>query len=103
MEVLKKIMNLLKSVLNMHVLEPANPLAFTAIQAAGSVNFKNPTQSNFPSNPAEMHTPISVPVMLTAEFFEEDKSEFKLSLRATDIKIVAGPIINLIKFYIVPN
>jgi hypothetical protein len=40
--------------------------------------------------------------MVEAEFFKEDLSEFKLSFRSSDAKIVAGPLINFLKFYIQP-
>jgi hypothetical protein len=41
--------------------------------------------------------------MVEAEFFQEDISEFKLSLRSSDAKPVAAQLINFLKFYIQPN
>jgi hypothetical protein len=40
--------------------------------------------------------------MVEAEFFKEDLSEFKLSFRSSDAKIVAAPLINFLKLYIQP-
>jgi hypothetical protein len=38
--------------------------------------------------------------MVEAEFFKEDLSEFKLSFRSSDAKMVGVPLINFLKFYI---
>ena len=50
-----------------------------------------------------MQKPIIGPVMIEAEFFQEDLSEFKLSFRSSDAKKIAVPLINFLKFYIQPN
>ena len=46
-----------------------------------------------------MQKPIIAPLMIEAEFFKEDTSEFKVSFRSSDAKIIASPIINLLRFY----
>ena len=42
------------------------------VQAAGQANLKPAGQTTFPANPNEMQAPASVPVMLEAQFYDED-------------------------------
>jgi len=57
---------------------------------------------SFPTGPHDVQPPVSVPVMMEAEFFKDDTTEFKISLRSSDSKMVATPLINFLKFYIQP-
>jgi hypothetical protein len=47
--------------------------------------------------------PLLALVMMEAEFFKEDFSEFKLSMRSNDTKQIANHLINFLKFYIQPQ
>ncbi len=49
-----------------------------------------------------MQKPVIAPVMIEAEFFEEDKTEFRISFRSSDAKSIALPLINFLKFYMQP-
>ncbi|TNV73970.1 hypothetical protein FGO68_gene13707 [Halteria grandinella] len=102
-EVLKKVANFFQNSMNLKVFPPEDPTNFWSVKAVGQVNFKPPTQVGFPSGPADIQKPIIAPVMIEAEFFKEDTSEFKLSFRSSDAKQVAAPLINFLKFYINPN
>ncbi len=99
-EVIRQTANFFKNNLNLKVFtEPGNDLV---VRGVGQVNFKPPSQNGFPSNPNDMQKPIIAPVMIEAEFFKEDSSEFKVSFRSSDAKIIASPIINFLKFYMQP-
>jgi len=97
-EVLKKLANFFQNSMNLKVF----PATDTAVRAVGQVNFKPPNQASFPAGPGDIQKPIIAPVMVEAEFFKEDLSEFKLSFRSSDAKPVAAALINFLKFYIQP-
>jgi hypothetical protein len=97
-EVLKKLANFFQNSMNLKVF----PATETAVRAVGQVNFKPPNQASFPAGPSDIQKPIIAPVMVEAEFFKEDLSEFKLSFRSSDAKPVAAALINFLKFYIQP-
>lgn len=88
--------------MNLKVFPPSDPNNFWSVRGVGQVNFKPSNQTTFPSGPADIQKPIIAPVMIEAEFFKEDLSEFKLSFRSSDTKLVAAPLINFLKFYIQP-
>lgn len=88
--------------MNLKVFPPEDPSNFWSVKAVGQVNFKPGNQTGFPSGPADIQKPIIAPVMVEAEFFKEDLSDFKLSFRSSDAKQVAAPLINFLKFYIQP-
>jgi len=47
-----------------------------------------------------MDTPEKIPLMLEAEFYPEiQTSEFRLSLRSTNKKVIIPEILNIIKLY----
>lgn len=72
----------------------------SGIDAVGQVSTKPDSQAHFPSNPAEMQGPENVPLMLQAQFYPDiDTRQMRLSLRAANNKMVAVPILNLLKFY----
>jgi len=100
---LKKVANFFANSLNLKVFPPEDPSNFWSVKAVGQVNFKPPNQATFPGGPADIQKPIIAPVMVEAEFFQEDLSEFKLSFRSSDAKPVASQLINFLKFYIQPN
>jgi len=102
MEVLKKMANFFQNSLNLKVFPPANTSDFWQVKAAGTVNFKPASQTNFPSNPSEMHPPVTATLLIESEFFPEDTTEFKVSVRAGEGKPVAASVLNLLKFYIQP-
>mmetsp|Transcript_20300 Transcript_20300/g.19225 ORF Transcript_20300/g.19225 Transcript_20300/m.19225 type:complete len:203 (+) Transcript_20300:1729-2337(+) len=102
-EVLKKIINFFQSSMNLKVFQPENLNDFTNVKAVGEMNFKPENQNGFPTNPQEVQKPISVPIMMEAQFFEEDTSEFKLSFRSSDAKLIASPLINFLKFFVQPQ
>jgi hypothetical protein len=99
-EVLKKLANFFLNSMNLKVYPPDDPTNFWSVKAVGQVNFKPPNQAAFPSGPNDIQKPIIAPVMVEAEFFKEDLSEFKLSFRSSDAKMVGVPLINFLKFYI---
>lgn len=101
-EVLKKLANFFQNSMNLKVYPPEDPSNFWSVKAVGQVNFKPANQATFPSSPNDIQKPIIAPVMVEAEFFKEDLSEFKLSFRSSDSKQVAVPLINFLKFYIQP-
>ena len=84
-EVLNKTAHFFKSGMNLKVFQESDWI----IRAVGQVNFKPPQQASFPANPAEMQKPLIAPVMIEAEFFKEDTSEFKVSFRSSDAKQIA--------------
>jgi hypothetical protein len=85
-EVLKKMMHFFSGSMNLKVYPPEDINNFWVAKAVGEINFKPPTQQGYPSNPNELQKPIAVPVMMEAEFFKEDTSEFKVSIRSSDSK-----------------
>jgi hypothetical protein len=44
-----------------------------------------------------------VPVMVEAEFYNEDTSSFRLSVRAAPSKNMGPAIVNMLKLYMFPN
>ena len=47
-----------------------------------------------------MDPPENVPLMIEAQFYPDlDTSEFRLSLRASNSKMIAQQVLNFIKFY----
>eukprot|EP00347_Sterkiella_histriomuscorum_P016610 403352528 len=98
-EVLNKTANFFKNGMNLKVFQESDWI----LRAVGQVNFKPESQQGFPSNPNEMQKAIIAPVMIEAEFFKEDTSEFKVSFRSSDTKTVAQPLINFLKFYMQPQ
>ncbi len=102
-EVLKKVANFFANSMNLKVFPPEDPSNFWSVKAVGQVNFKPQNQVTFPGGPADIQKPIIAPVMVEAEFFQEDLSEFKLSFRSSDAEPVASQLINFLKFYIQPN
>lgn len=72
----------------------------TLLQAVGQVQTKPASQEGFPSNPNDMAPSENVPLMLEAQFYPDiDTSEFRLSLRASNSKMVAQQVLNFIKYY----
>jgi hypothetical protein len=49
-----------------------------------------------------MEKAVNVPVMMESEFFPEDTSEFRVSIRSSDAKQIAVSILNFLKFFIQP-
>ena len=103
MDVLKKVANFFSNAMNLKVFPPEDPSNFWSVRAVGQINFKPAAQTTFPTNPNELIKPIIAPVMMEAEFFKEDTSEFKVSFRSSDAKMVASPLVNFLKFFIMPN
>ena len=58
--------------------------------------------SAFPASAAEMQDPVKMPIMLEAEFFAEDTTEFKLSARTGNGPMAAEQIVQLVRFFINP-
>ena len=50
-----------------------------------------------------MAAAVSVPVMVEAEFYPEDTTSFRLSIRAAPSKNFAAAIVNLLKLFMSPN
>ncbi|CDW83693.1 ap-2 complex subunit alpha-2-like [Stylonychia lemnae] len=98
-DVLNKTANFFKNGMNLKVFQDNEWI----VRGVGQVNFKPPSQVTFPSNPNDMQKPIIAPIMIEAEFFKEDISEFKISVRSNDSKMIAQPLINFLKFYMQPN
>ena len=73
------------------------------IQAAGQVQFKPGSQTAFPSNPNDMHPPSMIPLMLEAQFYDEDTSEFRLSIRAPPSTNLAVAVVNILKLFMYPQ
>lgn len=70
------------------------------LQAVGQVMTMPASQQGFPSNPNDMASPENVPLMIEAQFYPDlSTSEFRLSLRASNSKMIAQPILNFVKFY----
>jgi len=47
-----------------------------------------------------MDAPENVPLMIEAQFYPDiQTNEFRLSLRASNTKMVAQPVLSFIKFY----
>lgn len=99
-EVLKKLANFFANSMNLKVYPMSD--SDMIVRGVGQVNFKPPQQVSFPTGPADIQKPIIGPVMIEAEFFPEDTTEFKLSFRSSDAKQIAVPLINFLKFYIQP-
>lgn len=101
-EVLKKLANFFSASMNLKVFPPDDPSNFWSVKGVGQVNFKPQNQVGFPGNPNEVQKPVTSPIMMEAEFFKEDLSEFKVSFRSADGKQIAAPLINILKFFINP-
>ena len=50
-----------------------------------------------------MAAPNVVPVMIEAEFYPEDTSSFRLSIRAAPSNSLVPAIVNLLKLFMYPN
>jgi len=50
-----------------------------------------------------MAAAYSVPIMVEAEFYQEDTSSFRLSIRAAPSQNLANAIVNLLKLFMYPN
>ena len=96
--VLNQISNFCQQSLNLKVFSDGN-----RIQAAGQAQFKPPSQTSFPQNPNEMQPPTMIPLMLEAQFYDEDTSEFRLSIRAPPSNNLAVAIVNLLKLFMYPQ
>lgn len=58
------------------------------------------SQQGFPSNPNDMAPAENVPLMIEAQFYPDiSTSEFRLSVRASNSKMIAQEVINFVKFY----
>ena len=73
------------------------------IQAAGQAQFKPPAQSTFPASPNDMLAPSMTPLMLEAQFYDEDTSEFRLSIRAPPSSNLAVAVVNLLRLFMYPQ
>lgn len=100
--VLKQISNFLGASFNMTNVATHSDVRMI-VRAAGQACFKPQTQSGFPQNPAEMAPANLVPVMVEAEFYSEDTSAFRLSIRAAPSKNFAVALVNLLKLFMFPN
>ena len=60
-------------------------------------------QDSFPANPNEMAPSTIVPLMIEAQFYEEDKSEFRLSVRAPPADNLASSLIHILSLFMFPN
>ena len=89
-EVLKKVAAFFSGSMNLKVFPPEDVNNFWSVRAVGQVNFKPSSQVGFPSGPTDVQKPIIAPVMIEAEFFKEDMSEFKVSFRSSDAKPIAS-------------
>ena len=73
------------------------------MQGAGQAQFRPAEQENFPANPNEMRPAVSVPIMVEAEFYEEDTSDFRLSLRAPPSENLVVSLLQLLQFFMYPS
>ena len=69
-QVLAQVANFFQGSLNLKVFRPTA----NKVQGAGQAHFKPATQESFPSNPNEMKPSVTVPLMIEAQFYEEDTS-----------------------------
>ena len=102
-EVLKKMAKLLTNCMNLKVLSPDDPTQFTKIQAIGQAIVAKEDLQGYPKNLSDQPG-YNIPIMIECEFYPfESTEEFRFSLRSNGNKKVAGPIIELFKFYVCPN
>ena len=73
------------------------------MQAAGQAHFKPANQESFPSNPNEMQPSAMVPLMIEAQFYEEDTTEFRLSMRTPPSENLVASLVQLLEFFMYPN
>lgn len=95
-QVLAKIENFFTQSFNLGKVDSSSP---NRIQAAGICNMKPDSQVNFPASPSEIGPPKVTHIMAEAEFFEEDTSEFKFSIRTSDGPKVAKSLVMLLRFF----
>lgn len=94
-QVLQQVDNFLTNAMNMKVYTSENLL-----QAVGQVMTMPASQQGFPANPNDMAPSENVPLMLEAQFYPDiQTSEFRLSLRASNSKMIAQQVLNFVKFY----
>lgn len=103
-DVLKRIAQLLTDYFGLHVIAPADLSNFTEISAVGQVLLKNAEQKKFPTSTGAMLTPTMVPIFAQAEFFPDvSMSEFRFSIRSSDVVKVSGAVLSLFKFFVNPT
>lgn len=70
------------------------------LYAVGQVVTQPASQQTFPSNPNDMGKAENVPLMMQVQFYPDiQTTEFRLSLRSANNKMIASPVINFIKFF----
>ncbi len=104
MDVLKRMAQLFHDYFGLHVVRPEDPANFTEISAAGQLVVKSKEQTRFPASPADMKPPVVVPVLAQAEFFPDlSMTEFRFSIRSSDVMPVSGALLSLFKFFVNPT
>ncbi len=73
------------------------------MQGAGQAHFKPAGQDAFPANPNEMKPSMTVPLMIEAQFYEEDPSEFRLSVRAPPSENLVIGLVQLLELFMYPK
>ena len=73
------------------------------IQGAGQLQLKPAGQTQFPSSPNDMQAPVMVPIMLEAQFYQEDTTDFRLSIRTPPSNNLAVSLVNLFKLFMYPQ
>jgi hypothetical protein len=104
-DILKKLAGLFTACFNLKVLPPSAPdmTKVRSLCACGQISFKSDAQSTFPAKPTDMQPPVIAPVLVQAEYYDEDLTEFRMSIRSSDGKKIAPQMMALIKFYVNPE
>ncbi len=84
--------------LNLSVTQEGNK-----VRAAGQASFSPDSQQSIPMSAADQKPGVNIPLMIEAEFYPEDISDFRFSVRAPPKDGLAQAVVNLLKLYMYPT